>query len=164
MERVLINLIQNALKYAPGSPITLRTETVSGYIKLCIIDEGTGIPADKVPLIFGRYYRLDPKGIQRTRTWSVYRCRNCEATWRRHWRFVRTWAGLCILVHPAGSFLPVKFLFRLFTTSETYKRLRVGNRGNRCIIVEIAPSLLNISRPRLHKKFFKRLFTIRRTI
>lgn len=64
VERVLINLIQNALKYAPGSAIILKTEILPGYVKLSVIDHGPGIPADKLPLIFRRYYRLDPKGIQ----------------------------------------------------------------------------------------------------
>ncbi|MBL4675175.1 MAG: GAF domain-containing sensor histidine kinase [Mucilaginibacter sp.] len=64
IERVLINLIQNALKYAPGSEVVVKTEKIAGSVKLSVTDMGPGIPADKLPLIFRRYYRLDPKGIQ----------------------------------------------------------------------------------------------------
>ena len=64
IERVLTNLVQNALKYAPGSVITIKTEKLFGYVKIGVTDHGPGIPADKLPHIFRRYYRSDPTGVQ----------------------------------------------------------------------------------------------------
>jgi signal transduction histidine kinase len=64
IERVLINLIQNAVKYATGSTITLRTDKLPGFVKVAVNDLGPGIAPDKLPHIFRRYYRSDPSGIQ----------------------------------------------------------------------------------------------------
>ena len=64
IERVLINLIQNALKYAPGSALRLNVMRIPGFVKLSLTDQGPGIPAEKLPHIFRRYYRSDPGGVQ----------------------------------------------------------------------------------------------------
>lgn len=64
IERVLTNLLQNALKYAPGSAITIGVEKLPGFVKVDVKDNGPGIPADKLPHIFRRYYRSDPSGVQ----------------------------------------------------------------------------------------------------
>lgn len=64
IERVIVNLIQNALKYAPGSAITIQTQKLPGFVKVNVIDQGPGIAPEKLPHIFRRYYRSDPSGIQ----------------------------------------------------------------------------------------------------
>lgn len=64
IERVIVNLIQNAFKYAPGSPITIHAEKLPGFVKVKVTDHGPGIPQDKLPHIFRRYYRSDPSGVQ----------------------------------------------------------------------------------------------------
>lgn len=64
IERVLINLIQNAFKYAPGSTVTLQLKKIPGFVKFSVIDLGPGIAPDKLPNIFRRYFRSDPSGIQ----------------------------------------------------------------------------------------------------
>ena len=62
--RVITNLINNALKYANNSEkIILSAELIDNQnIKICIIDEGPGIPAEKIPHLFERYYRTDYSG------------------------------------------------------------------------------------------------------
>jgi two-component system sensor histidine kinase KdpD len=68
LERVIGNIVENAVKYAPGSDIVLAGSagglgptTVSGRPagELRIIDHGTGIPADRVVDMFRPFQRLD---------------------------------------------------------------------------------------------------------
>ncbi len=62
LERVLGNLLSNAMKYSPvGSEITLalrRDEDHAGaWAVIEVRDHGIGIPADELPLVFERFYR-----------------------------------------------------------------------------------------------------------
>lgn len=58
--QVVDNIISNALKYAPNdSNITVKLEELDYGIKVAIKDEGVGIPRDKQPKIFNRFYRID---------------------------------------------------------------------------------------------------------
>ena len=58
LERVVTNLITNAVKYSPpGSPIVVTAEAVSGELRVSIADAGPGIPAEDQPHLFARYYR-----------------------------------------------------------------------------------------------------------
>ena len=68
LERVIANIVENAVKYAPASDIVLAGSagglgpaTVSGRPagELRIIDHGTGIPADRVVDMFRPFQRLD---------------------------------------------------------------------------------------------------------
>jgi PAS domain S-box-containing protein len=65
IQQVVINFINNAIKYAPKSKqIFLTIEHTSHSVRFSLRDTGPGIPADKLPHLFERYYRVDPKGIQ----------------------------------------------------------------------------------------------------
>lgn len=65
IQQVIINFINNAIKYAPQSrQIFLAIEQAVDSVKVSVRDNGPGIPADKLPYLFERYYRVDPKGIQ----------------------------------------------------------------------------------------------------
>ena len=57
IEQVVINLISNAMKYAPGKPITIRTSTQGERAHLEVTDHGEGIPAEMHSLIFERFER-----------------------------------------------------------------------------------------------------------
>lgn len=68
LERVIANIVENSLKYAPGSDIVvtgtaggLSPATVEGRPagELRIIDHGAGVPADKVVEMFRPFQRLD---------------------------------------------------------------------------------------------------------
>ncbi|MBO5355829.1 MAG: HAMP domain-containing histidine kinase [Clostridia bacterium] len=58
--QVIYNLINNAVNYAGESKRVTVTQTVQeGRVRLSIADDGEGIPPDKIPEIWDRYYRVD---------------------------------------------------------------------------------------------------------
>jgi two-component system phosphate regulon sensor histidine kinase PhoR len=60
IEQVLINLIQNAIKFTPaGGTITVRAEEHSSVLRIDVIDTGVGIHEDEVPRLFERFYKSD---------------------------------------------------------------------------------------------------------
>jgi signal transduction histidine kinase len=63
LEQILINLIDNAVKYSPpDSVVRVKAELLPGddtRIRIAIKDEGNGIPADLLPKIFTKFYRLE---------------------------------------------------------------------------------------------------------
>ena len=56
LERILTNLVVNALKYSEGD-VRVRAERRGGTVTVTVIDHGRGIPRDELPLIFGKFYR-----------------------------------------------------------------------------------------------------------
>ena len=58
LSQVFENLFTNALKYAPGAPIDVLLIQVGGNIIISFKDHGPGIPAESLPLIFERFYRV----------------------------------------------------------------------------------------------------------
>ncbi|CAG0932819.1 two-component system, OmpR family, sensor kinase [Thermoflexales bacterium] len=74
LRQLLLNLLDNALKYTPGGgEVKLRVARENGSARLDVSDNGPGIPAQHlelgpngVPLIFERFYR-----VEKSRTRSV---------------------------------------------------------------------------------------------
>lgn len=59
LERILINLLENAVKYAPGSPIELTASMWSNTAQVRIIDHGPGIPPDQRERVFERFTQIE---------------------------------------------------------------------------------------------------------
>ncbi len=59
-EQVLLNLLDNALKYSKEKTTTLlKAFEIDGNIQLVIEDEGIGIPNEDLPYVFDRLYRVE---------------------------------------------------------------------------------------------------------
>jgi signal transduction histidine kinase len=59
----LANVIDNAIKYAPGSPIRIRTTNPhDGMVQIAVADEGPGIPPEDREAIFERFFRGASRG------------------------------------------------------------------------------------------------------
>jgi two-component system sensor histidine kinase KdpD len=68
-EQVLVNLLDNAAKYAPqGSLITVRARRTFGAIAIEVLDEGPGIPEDLLERIFEKFHRVKQGDRQRAGT------------------------------------------------------------------------------------------------
>jgi len=64
MERVITNIVSNAIKYTPtGGKVTVRTfHTGDGYLTLEVSDTGLGIPESEIPMLFDKYYQSKEGG------------------------------------------------------------------------------------------------------
>ena len=59
-EQVFFNLLDNALKYSDNQTMTTIEITIEeGFINIFVKDQGSGIPAEDIPYIFDRLYRVD---------------------------------------------------------------------------------------------------------
>jgi two-component system sensor histidine kinase KdpD len=58
LAQVFDNLFTNAIKYAPGAPITVLLEQVGEKVIISFIDRGPGIPKESLSFIFDRFYRV----------------------------------------------------------------------------------------------------------
>lgn len=63
IEKVLTNLISNAIKFTTaGGTVTVSlslAQEEQKYVALCVGDNGKGIPAEKIPFVFDRFYQVD---------------------------------------------------------------------------------------------------------
>ena len=60
-KQVIVNLLDNAIKYTPaGGAITLAVREQNHEAVCEVSDNGIGIPADALPRVFERFFRVDP--------------------------------------------------------------------------------------------------------
>jgi heavy metal sensor kinase len=61
LRRLFFNVLDNATKYTPpGGAVTIQSESRDGEIHVVVADTGVGIPAEHLPRVFDRFYRIDP--------------------------------------------------------------------------------------------------------
>jgi two-component system, NarL family, sensor histidine kinase BarA len=76
--RVLINLVDNGVKYSPdGGPVTVAVRPVGSHVRISVSDVGLGIPFGEQRRVFEKFYRLDPnmnRGVGGTGL-GLYICR-----------------------------------------------------------------------------------------
>ena len=66
LSQVFENLFINAIKYAPGSPLTIHIERGKNTVRVAFADQGPGIPDGYLPFIFERFYRVPGQSITGT--------------------------------------------------------------------------------------------------
>jgi len=59
LRRILANLLENALRYGAGQPVTLRAELADGSCRIGVLDRGPGIPPAEQEAVFRPFYRLE---------------------------------------------------------------------------------------------------------
>jgi two-component system phosphate regulon sensor histidine kinase PhoR len=62
LEQVLLNLVDNAIKYGGGAGRSVRVTAAAdgGRVRVAVEDDGPGIAAEHQARIFERFYRVDP--------------------------------------------------------------------------------------------------------
>lgn len=61
IEQVIVNLVDNAIKYGKedGGTITVRTREEGAQVRVIIANDGSQIPPEDLPQIFERFYKVD---------------------------------------------------------------------------------------------------------
>jgi two-component system, OmpR family, sensor histidine kinase KdpD len=68
MVQVIVNLLENAIKYSPEDSLIEVTATVDGTnTRLQILDRGAGIPSEDLSRVFDKFYRVQrPESVSGT--------------------------------------------------------------------------------------------------
>jgi K+-sensing histidine kinase KdpD len=65
MEQVLVNVIENVVKYTPpGSPVDISAHVSGAFIELSVTDYGPGIPEGMEDKLFEKFFRLAAESCQ----------------------------------------------------------------------------------------------------
>lgn len=59
LNRILLNVLENASKYAPGSRVEVVAQGRGNRVDVAIIDHGTGVPTDQRDRVFQRFTQLE---------------------------------------------------------------------------------------------------------
>ncbi|MCZ7373585.1 SpoIIE family protein phosphatase [Micromonospora sp. WMMC250] len=58
-EKIILNLLSNALKFTFDGAIRVRTRAEHGRAVVTVVDTGIGVPAEEMPRLFERFHRID---------------------------------------------------------------------------------------------------------
>lgn len=68
LERVIVNLISNAIKFTEkGGSITVQTRMESDVAMISVVDTGIGIPPEEQPYVFDRFHQVESSSTRRFR-------------------------------------------------------------------------------------------------
>ncbi len=67
-EQVLFNLLDNAVKYAPGGTVTIRARHEGSVAYIAVLDEGPGLPDEDRERVFDKFYRVRASDKKRAGT------------------------------------------------------------------------------------------------
>jgi len=59
LERAFVNVLENAVRYSNGSPVSLRARAVGGRLRVRVVDRGPGIAPAEQERVFLPFYRAD---------------------------------------------------------------------------------------------------------
>jgi signal transduction histidine kinase len=77
LERIIVNLVENALKYTRAGGVTLELATRDedgndyGDVVIRVRDTGIGVPHDKVPYLFDEFYQVNNYERDRTKGFGM---------------------------------------------------------------------------------------------
>jgi two-component system sensor histidine kinase MtrB len=66
IQRILRNLVANAIEHGEGRPITVRVAATSEAVAVAVRDHGVGLEPDEVGMVFNRFWRADPARARTT--------------------------------------------------------------------------------------------------
>jgi len=65
IEQVLVNLLENALRYTPdGSPLDIMATSAAGTVDIAVADQGFGLPPGDENKVFEKFYRVRKEAAQ----------------------------------------------------------------------------------------------------
>ena len=65
VERILANLISNALEHGMGRPVIVEVMLEGSEAQLAVTDQGVGLTQQEITQVFTRFWRADPSRVRR---------------------------------------------------------------------------------------------------
>ena len=59
LERIIENLVSNAIRYTTHGRVSISVEATNDLVRICVTDTGIGIPAEALGKIFDEYFQYD---------------------------------------------------------------------------------------------------------
>ncbi|MDO5030204.1 MAG: MtrAB system histidine kinase MtrB [Corynebacterium sp.] len=66
IERVLRNLMANAVDHSEGNPVDVTVHASDSAVSFTVVDHGVGLKPEQADLVFNRFWRADPSRVRRT--------------------------------------------------------------------------------------------------
>lgn len=66
IERVLRNLMANAVDHSEGNPVDVTVHASDSAVSFTVVDHGVGLKPEQTDLVFNRFWRADPSRVRRT--------------------------------------------------------------------------------------------------
>jgi len=90
VERVLRNLLANALDHGEHRPVLLRVHAADGAVAVLVADSGVGLKPGEAELVFHRFWRADPSRMRRSGGTGLGLAISLEDT-RLHGGWLQAW-------------------------------------------------------------------------